>query len=462
LILNTLFSTESIHITEQNGWNDQNDDTYEAGNQFVSGLTWQNLFGKNGFNKLTIYGSNTKFETIIKKGFKVIDESDNSESTIAIKDELFYKFNDSFETNSGFNIKYYDTDYNVFSPKDTLYYWGINPLNPDSAEYDIQGDIRELDAQDFEKKIKKRFYKIGGYTEINLPISNKLNFNLGARADYFSLNEKATISPRAGISYNFGDFNFKTAGGRYFQLPKLDFFLNNYQDDLRDLSSYYNDQIIFGVDYLYDNDIKITNEVYYKKYNDIPGYIETESIGSNGVIINDYEIKNINEGYSFGYEFFLQKKLTDTYYYTISYSLSRSYEYQLDESNNKIDYDKKIPTDWDYRNVLSVLAGAKYKMNNYNWYKNYWNGKWWSYLFPLIGEETELSLKSKYLGGRPYTPRSYNRDLHEWTEDDENSENSMRYPFYQRTDLRIDARYFYDNINFVFFFEWNTIDSVSI
>ena len=69
----------------------------------------------------------------------------------------------------------------------------------------------------------------------------------------------------------------------------------------------------------------------------------------------------------------------------------------------------------------------------------------------------ELSLKFRYLGGRPYTPPVYYPHLQEWIVQETQQLNSKRYPQYHRLDLRIDHRFLFDNWSFVIFFDINNI-----
>ncbi|MCK4979580.1 MAG: TonB-dependent receptor [Candidatus Delongbacteria bacterium] len=461
LLFNTLFGAENIKFEEEDGFSRGAQNAYNEGHKIISGISLQTLFGQSGFMKNIVYGSRIYFNTDVK------DDEDNAvyyqddyENMIALKNETLLKMTDKIDLDFGFQTKYFNLDYNSTAFKDTSYYWSPS-LDPDSSlvrEYDVRDSIREIKGE-WKNDSNEDLYKIGGYAEFNIPFSS-FSLKVGGRADYLSVNTETTFSPRVSLSYNIDPVTFKIAGGRYFQVPPLSNFFNQFTDSDKELSSYFNDQVIFGVDFLPVDDIKVTSEVFYKGYQKTPMFVESFSI-QDGIPVRHIGYENIGEGYAYGIELFIQKKLTDIYNYTISYSYSKSYKYLLDDEN-KIDKDKKVASDWDFGQVFTLNIGAKYKMTKYDWYLENWQGKWYSYLFGIIGDETSVNIRSRYIGGRPYTEKKYLPNEHRWVEasDSWEDENGMRYPFYIRSDIKFEGRYFFDKINLVVFFEVANVEQV--
>jgi len=471
LSFSTLFGAENIDFKEEDSYSRGAEKVYNEGNRIIGGLSWQRLFGAVGYNKFTIYGSRFNYETDVKKDFvngaskteKQQYLQDDQETTLAAKNETVLKLPHDIELSFGGQVKHIKVDYNAFAPKDTLYYWKPSSFNPDSAEYDsintLQGynGIRRAYEKDYNNKAADDAQKYGGFVEFLLPY-NKFSARIGGRADYFSKSDELTLSPRFSLSYNLEPVTFKIAYGRYFQNPSLSLFYNEFSKNLK---AYYNDQVVFGADILLSESVKLTAETYYKGYQNLPEKVYRTFINPlNNVKMVDYEYQNKSEGYSYGFELFLQKKLTDTYYSTLSYSYSQSYKYKdiLDLDYNIIEKNKKLAADFDFGQTATITLGAKYRLSQYDWYLNYWYDKWYSYPFGCIGEETEVSIKSRYIGGKPFTPQEYNRNTHEWN-DVTSKENSVRYPFYQRTDLRVDGRHFFGKINLVVYFEFDNLEN---
>ena len=69
-------------------------------------------------------------------------------------------------------------------------------------------------------------------------------------------------------------------------------------------------------------------------------------------------------------------------------------------------------------------------------------------------DEYEISFKFRYLGGRPYTPKTYDHNIREWYTSSEGDWNTKRYGSYLRFDLMLQQRYYFDQINMVIFYDF--------
>jgi hypothetical protein len=81
------------------------------------------------------------------------------------------------------------------------------------------------------------------------------------------------------------------------------------------------------------------------------------------------------------------------------------------------------------------------------WYK----AASWLPVFPA--DESEISVKYRYLGGRPYTPQQYHAEWRRWTVDPDMAINSARMKPYQRFDFHIQRRWFFGRVNLLTYFE---------
>lgn len=304
LLFNLLYGSESIEEIEEDENTGVEEVFYNEGYKIISGFNLQTLF-KNGFMNNIIYGTNIYSYTDETEDESEIFYQDDTENSIAFKNETFFKLTDDLDLDIGLQSKYYDLEYNTTVFSDTSYYW-IKATGIDSllAENDIMTTIREIDDEWSNINIEN-VSKVGGYSELTYNLS-QYSIKFGVRADYLDLNKETTYSPRLSLSYDYNLFKFNIAGGRYFQVPPLKNFF--YGNELNDLSSYYNDQIIFGVDYLPLSDTKITTEIFYKGYKKAPQLIDNYII-QDGNTVKQVNYENIGEGFAYGIEMFIQKNL---------------------------------------------------------------------------------------------------------------------------------------------------------
>jgi hypothetical protein len=106
--------------------------------------------------------------------------------------------------------------------------------------------------------------------------------------------------------------------------------------------------------------------------------------------------------------------------------------------------------------VFTFIGGYKFSLQNKEWFRNIKN-KWWYHLTNWIpfmpADEIEISIKFRYLGGRPYTKPTYHPTFQRWLVLEEQNINAERYPQYNRFDLRIDRRIIASSFNMVFFLD---------
>jgi hypothetical protein len=146
-------------------------------------------------------------------------------------------------------------------------------------------------------------YRNYGYLQHNryysLKDTSEITLSIGARYNYWTLNNRVNVSPRVNFSYKPNwkrDFLFRAAVGVYHQPPFYREF-RDFQGNLNfNIKSQYAIHYILGSDYnftLWNRPFKLVNEVYFKQfYNLIPYEI-------NNVRIR-YYADNISKGYAIG------------------------------------------------------------------------------------------------------------------------------------------------------------------
>jgi hypothetical protein len=133
--------------------------------------------------------------------------------------------------------------------------------------------------------------------------------NVGVRTNYWSFNDEWLVSPRASLvcfPQWKHDFNFRIAGGLYYQSPFYKEVRQTVTDSLGNNSIYLNRNIkaqrswhfLFGGDYffrLWKRPFKLTAEVYYKPAKNIISY------NVNNVKVR-YSGENDARAYTFGFD----------------------------------------------------------------------------------------------------------------------------------------------------------------
>lgn len=269
-------------------------------------------------------------------------------------------------------------------------------------------------------------------------LSSKMIFSAGLRIDgntYSSimLNPLNQLSPRLAISYSLTDkLSINANVGRYNQLPAYTILgytdaegtLVNKENDVKYISA---NHYVAGIQYNPDNSSKITVEGFYKQYSNYPFSINDSiclaNLGSDFGVIGNEAVKSNSKGRAYGIEFLAQKRSYKGLYGIFAYTFVRS------EFKNA--RDEYIPSSWDNRHMLTFTGGIKLKKN-------------W-----------QVGSKFRIIGGRPYTPYDYNTsslianyDIVNAGVLDYSQINSLRYPWYNQLDLRVDKTWYREKISY--------------
>jgi outer membrane receptor protein involved in Fe transport len=277
-----------------------------------------------------------------------------------------------------------------------------------------------------------------------------LTSNTGFRYDRHQLTGRGYFSPRLGFSFRLNQTtNLNLAAGRSYQSP--DWYQLAMNTANRRLGSKYTDQAVLGLERLFSEDLRGTAEIYYKKYRDVPIPLSLATDDPN-----DFSSSYVNRGrgHAKGIELFLQKKVKRDFWGTASYSYSISRA--EDPRSPGLEYD----WDFDYRHVLTLIAGYRRDLSEKGWYKSMRGSLWYrasSWLPLLPADETELSFKWRYLGGRPYTPQTYHAEWRRWTLDPGQPVNSARMKPYSRFDLHLQRRWYFGRLSLISYFDLQNI-----
>lgn len=284
------------------------------------------------------------------------------------------------------------------------------------------------------------FFKYGAFAQVSRTFfKDRVSLSGGIRSDMNSFTDQGgnpleTLSPRLALSYALnGQFNLNASVGRYFKIPVytvLGFqdadgnFLNRDTEYIR--STHY----VGGIEYLPNDDFRITAEGFFKKYSDYPvSTVRGTSLANEGAdfgFIGNEAVDSNGEGRAYGAELFVQKKLTRKIFYVMAYTWYRSEFSGADQ--------RLRPSGWDNRNLVSALLGRKL---NRGW---------------------EVGLKFRYAGGAPYTPFDMEASRLNYLSlgtgvQDLSRINSVRLKSFNQFDFRIDKKWNYRKFTFDLYFD---------
>jgi hypothetical protein len=267
-------------------------------------------------------------------------------------------------------------------------------------------------------------YKANAYIQLSTLFLDRLHVTLGGRMDYFSMiDHPVAFSPRAALSYSITPVTSATiSGGVYLQAPSTIWLLSNPVNKRLDFVRV--NQIVLGLEHLFQADTKVRVEGYFKWYRDYPAsesrtYLVLANTGagyggaSEGFASFGFDpLTSGGTGVSRGIELLVQKRLSDIPCYGIfSLSWNRTDFKALDGIERPGAYDQRI---------IGSLSGG-YRLN----------------------ERWEFSMKFRIASGGPTTPFLSNgmRDYSRY--------NSERLPVFHSLDIRVDRRWNFDSWNLI-------------
>ncbi len=278
-------------------------------------------------------------------------------------------------------------------------------------------------------------FKWSAFGQITKGVFNqRLIVSFGMRADANNYSGEMSnmfqqISPRLSLSFPLAEkwaLNFNT--GRYFQLPPYTALgyggqagvLINKQNSITYMQS---DHMVGGIEYLPNENSKITLEGFYKKYTNYPFSVnDSVSIASKGGdfgTFGDEEIVSTGVGRSYGFELYARHTNLIGFNTILSYTFVRS-EFQDY-------YGQYVPTAWDNKHLFNITATRSFKNN-------------WDFGF-----------KYRFAGGAPYTPDSYDKSSYvlAWEAQqraypDYTKFNRERLNNFSQLDVRVDKSYYFD------------------
>jgi hypothetical protein len=290
----------------------------------------------------------------------------------------------------------------------------------------------------FDNEAYFELFKWGAFGQVSKEmLSERAVLSFGIRTDANNLNDHmmnmaGQLSPRLSASYRLSPgwfLNFNT--GRYYQPPP--YTTMGYQDEEgimvnRDRLKYIrSDHVVAGVEWLPDQESKLSVEGFYKKYSNYPfSLIDSVSLASKGAdfgFFGNEPVESVARGRAFGAEFLYRNRDLFGLNLTVSYTLVRSETLPRKVSLEPLGW---ISTTWDNIHLLNIYGFRKFR------------GNW------------QVGFKWRFVGGQPYTPfDTYTSSLVDYWDltgfpaYDYNQYNQRRYKPFHQLDVRLDKEWYF-------------------
>lgn len=279
----------------------------------------------------------------------------------------------------------------------------------------------------------KHFWRYGAFAQVSKRfLSNRLGVSSGVRADMNTFtndgkNGLKTLSPRIALSYVLSDrWTINASLGRYYKIAPYTIlgFADNSNRFLNENSQYLqSDHYVAGLEYLPGDNLRFTLEGFYKRYTNVPvsvrNGIALSNLGSDFNVLGNEAVTTNGKGKSYGFELFVQKKLSNRFFGIASYTFYRSFYTGADN--------RYIASSWDNKHLISIT---------------------WGYKFP---KNWELGLKFRYQGQAPYTPFDEAQSRRNYLSvgegiADYSKLNTQRLTAFNASDVRIDKKWNFKKI----------------
>ncbi|MBC8478829.1 MAG: TonB-dependent receptor [FCB group bacterium] len=483
LMFNITHGVDAIDIEGENDASSRGaENVVSRGNQTIFGVTYKRLWKNEGITRFTFGGTRARFKYDVYRYLADGEKDqyyrqDELEWDLQFKTDFVWRLSRHLEISAGMDLKEIGRDFDAYADADTLWQYGyLYPGSSDSYQivdqstwfteiYPIvssaEGDSVYLDSQDvwhysatdpqgnwqsvLVQKLdtvrvdedwstlkKDSFPRIGAFAQVKWHPMIQLTITAGLRYGYFQITDFSWLSPRLGLSYHFSDKTSLNAGyGHHYQSPSV--LLLSYDPVNESLKNKDSEQLVLGLEHFFAKDTRGTLEIYRKRTRNKPIPLSATTVDSS-----DYSTEFVNKGenQSSGVELFLQKKLARDLFGTFSYSYYRS----EDRDPRYPDQDLYYPAAFDYKNVLTLIGGYKLQMKGNNTRPLSERNPMIRFVGKYVGlgaDELELSFRYRYVGGKPYTPLSYDHNTRRWFESQGGDRNTHRFAEYHRLDIMI-------------------------
>ena len=462
LTVNGIFGSDDITIGNARKSLGLDDNTIVSGGSlYVSGATWENRWNDMLSTMVTVSGTGNQYDRsaytdtvsglLTRRDSSFVSHTGESAQRIDLSGKFLW---DGTTLLTGVYGKRSAMDLYQWQKPDTLKAWHYDTagltITPvfDSIIMDGSG-LPLVNSAALNTSLS--IYQYGAYVSLITTIFERLRLVPGARFDASTANSSFSISPRLSAVYALmPSLDITAAAGLQYQNPDIaDLCINSRNVDLRPKQAA---TVIGGIEYLYNPlAIKMVAEAYYKLYNNLAVDSMLTTPSPVDFLSNGRKF-SIGAGRSFGLELFAQKNLIKTFSFSVAYALSKSQNADPRPGHSGEWYD----ADYDFVNSLTLTGGYKTELLQLPWYESLRKNIWFMLLTPImpLADRLEISLKWRYLGGRPYTPLQYDYLHRRWQNSGYSAAlNSERYQDYHKLDVRFERRYSFGFARLIYYID---------
>jgi hypothetical protein len=391
-------------------------DIRASGWRSATGFNWQRLFSERTVGLLGLTHSesrvNSRVRDLLRRGLPSPNLTIGEQ--IALAPEIFRENSREGESTVKYDLTSFSSvmgkvqlggSFKVFN---TLYDTA-SPLGEESP----YTPVRDVNPFSIYRTI--RAWQTGAYIQSSRDFGRRWNLTLGGRYDHYQFLSASRFSPRAGLSYRITDkLSWRSSYGQYFQQPFF-LFLAVFPEN-RGTIPWRAEHYVSGFTYVVNPTFRIALEGYSKRYKDYPvatqfPQLSLANVGDTFDVSSLlFPLTSAGRGRVNGVELYAEKKSSGRWFGQANIAWQRARQAALDGILR--------PASFEYPWIFNAVGG--YRLTP----------KW------------ELSLRSSYLAGRPYTPfdeplsRQQRRGIF-----DLSRVNAERLPAYFRLDLRADRRF---------------------
>ena len=319
------------------------------------GANDRTLLGKDGFIQTTAYfytngltGKEGRANTAFDYGITPTKENSFvrediytqtvDEQTYGFKSDLTILLTRNTSLFTGIECRRNTYTYTMsLNGMDTLFVFDKFDLRPDpTKEYII------ISPQQYNQDNNFNSTYYAGYAEISMNLSPSFTLNPGVRFEHYSYDNSNYISPRISMRYQLTpEVSLNASSGIYYQLPELAVLAMDQSN--MNLKNEQAMHIIAGTSAYLTNDLKLTAESYYKKFENI--LVRTNSY--------NVQYSNNGKGWASGFDISLVKRFSNNYYGQMSYSYTIS---RRNDNNGEGEYDYRFSKP----HMFNILGGCQF------------------------------------------------------------------------------------------------------
>ena len=229
----------------------------------------------------------------------------------------------------------------ILFSKDTIYSFYRRELPPNQQNQ----NFAIIEPENFNSDFIKGATNFSLFTNLEFLLIKNLVINSGIRYDYTGFSEESNISPRLSFSYKLNKkSSINGSTGIFYQDPLFIQVADNKNIRLKPEKAIH---YILGFKHYFTKDLKLTIESYYKDLSNL--------IIRPNTFLN--RLSNQGEGFAYGIDFSLVKRLSNKYNGIISYSYSQS---KRDNNDGKGQYNHLYSQPHIFNFLLSYQPNFKW------------------------------------------------------------------------------------------------------